>query len=331
MASTTRGEHVYECDTCIRKIRVPENKQGLDVLPNCNITLGCMGKLRRIFNTREVNLTPAVPPEVPGVEDWFQRRVMYTHTQQIADTDWLIEHNLANKPVIHPYVYKVIDNAEVLVTGEPLSIATVDSNTTLVKFATPEAGSAQCISLTTQNITNPDATTYTPVAADTVQLSSNAGVITIATLNDTPMVNVTLSYLTQTGVTTIDYIGVDDIVSIESPWVNAKQAIIAGRKYTLRSFNLTTSPLAPTAFSQGLIPNGTGFYVSAINHVAPTPGQVLFLLGKAPYASVDRVLDKYIDAYYVDKTSPQTLYNSGIGTVCPSIIKLTYPPILVVS
>lgn len=330
MATTIKGENVYECDTCTRKIRIPENKQGLDVLPNCNITLGCLGNLRRVLNVREINLTPAVPPEVEGVSDWFQRRTLYTHNQQIANTEWLIQHNLANKPVIHAYVNKIVDGEETLVTQEPTSIKTIDLNNTLLTFTTPFSGVAQCISLATQNVTNPDATTPAVVTPTTMQLTSDTGELTIATLDETSTVSLTLSYITPTGNSNVQYIAIDNVVSIDSPWVNASQAIIAGRKYTIRSFNLSTTPLAPAAFTQGMIPNGTGFFVSAINGVPLTPGRVLFLLGKAPYSFVDRVLDKYVDPYYINQTSPQTLYDAGKGFVEPSGIKTTYPPILVV-
>lgn len=330
MATTTRGENVYECDTCARRNRVPENKFGMDVLPNCNITLGCLGKLRRVFNARDINLTPAIPPEVPGVNDWFQRRSLYTHTQQIADSEWLIKHDLANKPVVHAYVNKIIDGETQLVTEEPTLITTVDLNTTLLTFPTPYSGIAQCISLATQNITNPDATNPVVPVAQTVQMTSDAGELTIATLDDSPAVGLTLSYITHQGTVNIDYINVDNIVSVDSPWVNARQAIIAGRKYTLRSFNLTTTPLAQTVFSRGLIPSGTGFYINTIGSQPVTPGSVLILLGKSPYTAIDRVLDKYVDAYYVDKTSPQTLFDTGKGFALPTIVKKTYPSILVV-
>jgi len=330
MATTTRGEHVYECDTCNRRNRVPENKQGLDVLPNCNITLGCLGKLRRVTLIRDINNTPANPPEIAGIEDWIQRRVLFTYNQTIADSQWLIKHDLANKPVIHAYVYKVIDGESVLVTEEPLSIETIDLNTTLLTFRTAYSGTAQCISLASQNTTNADSINPAAVPADVLQLSSDNGEVTIATLDSSTTVGITITYLSPQGDVIVDYINIDNVVSVDSPWVNAQKAIINGKMYTLRSFNLLTSPLAPPYFSQGIIPNGAGFYLSAISTQPLTPGRVLYVLGTSPFASVDRIYDRYVDAYYVDKTSPQTYITGGKGFVSPSAVKTTYPQILVV-
>lgn len=331
MISSIRGENVYECDTCRRKERVPQNSKGMDVLPNCNITLGCLGKLRRVLNAREIINTPVFPPEVEGLTDWYARRILYTHEQQIAYPVWTITHNLANKPVIHAYTYIYVDDEAVLQSTEPELIETIDLNTTRLTFKTAVSGLAQCISLTSQNTTNPNATAPIITPASVMQLSSDSGEVTIATLDNSPAINVSASYLTSSAIVQIDYTRIDNTPSIESPWVNVSGAIINGRRYTVRSFNLQTTASAPTYFNQGLVPNDTGFYLTSVNGQPLTPGSVLFLLGTSPYATVDRVLDRVIDPYYVNQTSPQLSVSSGRSYAQPDIIRTTYPPILVLS
>lgn len=99
-----KGESVYACDVCNRKIRVLTSRDGIDVVQRCTITYNCHGKLHRVTNTEDINTTPAFPVEVAGVQDWFQRKVEYTHVQPIKSTRWLIKHNLANKPLVYAYV-----------------------------------------------------------------------------------------------------------------------------------------------------------------------------------------------------------------------------------
>ena len=87
-----KGESVYKCDTCNRKVRVATSKDGIDVVQRCIITHGCKGKLYRVRDARDVNSTSAFPAEVPGVQDWFQRRVVYDHSQPIKSQKWYYYH-----------------------------------------------------------------------------------------------------------------------------------------------------------------------------------------------------------------------------------------------
>lgn len=332
MATYTRGEHAYQCDTCLRKIRVPVNALGLDLLPNCNITLGCLGKLTRLTLAREINNTPAFPPEITGVIDWFPRKALYTHTQVVQSNTWTIVHDLGNKPSIDTYVYLTVNGAQVLTEVEPLTVTTVDENTSIVTFSSSYSGVAQCISLESQNSVNPNSTAPTPVVTSTQQLSSDSGEVTIATLDLTSVISVTLTYITSstTDNVVVDYSAVDNTVSIASPWVGVKHSIINGKKYAVRSFNLRTTPSAPSYFDLGLVPSGAAFFVSAVNGSPVTAGQALWLLGTSPYASVDRVYDKVVDVSNINRVSPETFYNNGKGYVQPSVVKSTYPRILVV-
>jgi hypothetical protein len=327
-----KGESVYKCSVCARNIRVPTNKQGLDVLLRCNITYNCQGKLRRVTQAKEINQTPAFPPEVQNVEDWFQRKVLYTHDQPVQSTTWTVKHNLANRPKLHIFVYRIVDGVNVLVDSTPLTETTIDLNTVQVTFATAESGLAQCIALASQNSTNPESTQLIVDTTTVFQVSSNVGEITLATLSASPLISLALTYKTsgtQLDVV-IDYAGIDNVPAIGSPWAGTSNVVLNGKKYTVRSFNITTTPLAPAYFAAGSIPTGSTFYVSNFNGHVPVTGECLMLLGRDPYATVDRVLDRYIDVSQINTATPETFYTSGKGYTVPTLIKQTYPLILVV-
>lgn len=327
-----KGESVYQCSICSRSVRVPTNKHGMDVLSRCNITYGCQGKLKRVTLAKQINETPAFPPEVQGVQDWFQRRVLYTHDQPVQSPVWLINHNLSNRPKVHAFVYRLVDGISKLVPTEPKYERTIDANTIEIEFDTAEAGTAQCISLASQNSINPNATASVVADTSAFQVSSDAGEITLATLSDAELVGIALTYRTSgTSIdVTIEYAGIDSIPTVNSPWSGAEHAIINGKRYTLRSFNITTTPLAPAYFAAGAVPQGSMFYVSNYNGSAPALGDCLILLGRSPYATVDRLVDRYIDVSAINTQTPEMYYSQGKAFVSPTVIKSTYPHILVV-
>lgn len=327
-----KGESVYQCNVCSRSIRVPTNKQGLDVLQRCVITSGCLGKLRRVTIAKEVNETPAFPPEVQGVRDWFQRRVLYTHQQPVQSHTWLIEHNLVNRPKIHAFVDRMVDGVPTQLPINPISETSIDANRTRLEFASAESGLAQCIALASQNTTNPLALEAPAIPTDAFQISSNTGEITLATLASNSLIGLALTYRTSgTEVDlTIEYAGVDIGPSSESPWSGSSRAVINGRQYTLRSFNIERTPLAPAYFAAGAVPEGSSFFISNYNGAPPKLGECLILLGRSPYATVDRVTDRYIDASSIDRITPELYYSLGVGFSNQSVIRSTYPQILVV-
>lgn len=324
-----RGESVYQCDVCNRRIRTPTNRHGLDVVQRCTITAGCQGKLHRVTSLKDINSTPAFPPEVVGVQDWFARNILYTHQQPIRTAVWIIQHNLQNVPVLHVFVHRTVDGETVLVEQDPAGIDIIDANTTRVTFTSAESGQAQCVSLSTKNTTNYNNTLSTNESLDVVQLSSDVGELTVATLDSSETVDITLTFLSSE-VTNITYSGIDNVPSIYSPWIGANSVIVNGKRYTVRSFNLTQTLPAPAYFSTGVVVNGTSFFVSKINDTLVGTNDVLFLLSNAPHTNVDRIHDRYIDSSFVSHTSPEVFYEDGKGYAASSVIKSTYPLILVV-
>lgn len=314
-----RGDSVYECDVCKRRIRVPSNRIGVDVMQRCVITHHCQGMLHRITLTKEINATPAFPPEVAGVQDWAQRRILYTHTQQVNAATWLIKHNLSNNPGVYVFINK---NNE-LVQIEPVSIEPIDDSTIEITLSQAESGVAQCIASASQNTTNPTAidintnSTYVDL--------THLGELTIATRTNSPNFVLALTYNSPTNPTpiTMEYTGIGT-ASVLSPWSDANTVIVNGRRYYVRSVNLLTSPSSATYFEQGQIAYGSSITISTDVNA----NELLILLSNAPHQISDKISDRYLDAATL-KTTPYLFYNNGIVSTDSTPIKNTYPPIIV--
>lgn len=325
----TKGATVYLCDTCSRKIRVQTNKLSFDVVQRCIITKNCLGKLHKVILNKDANSTPSIPPAVPGVLDWSQRRVFYLHTQPIESKIWTVVHNLENKPSIQVFVTKVVDSAEVLVEIVPLKITTIDLNTTEIEFDQAYKGQAQCLATASANITNPSVGTPTVVTQETMQVTNGAE-LTLATLNAAPTISFVTTFRSSAapgGSIDINYVNVDNHAAVLSPWTGTNIVYIGGKSYTVRSYNIKSHALAPSAFSANLIASGSQMFFSGFSTL---PGQNLILLGTSPFGTVDRVLDRYIDIALISTAQPQLAFAEGEVFATPDVIKNTYPLIYIV-
>ena len=331
-ASAAKNVTAYQCDVCNRQTRIPYNPYGIDVLQMCNITKNCRGKLFKINNPLVANAVPTFPPSVDGAEDWFQRSVLYKHTQTIKSNNWIIKHNLGNKPTVRVYANIAASDtdADIFAVVEPLSVDVIDLDTVSLTFARPINGVADCVSLASRNYSNPAAASTKATIAPSTQISTDVGEITIATLNSSDLVNVSLVYKTGTSSDLIvDYVGVSNSPSINSPWVGTNTIVVAGKRYYVRSFNITTTPLAPAYFSVGAIASGSTFSITAINNIAVSQNDCIILLANSPYASVDKITDKFVDVFSINKlTIPPLSYTDGKAYIETASIKSTYPPIV---
>lgn len=319
-----RGDAVYECDVCKRRIRVPSQRRSIDVVQRCIITSNCQGKLHRIRLTKEINETPAFPPEVSGLQDWAQRRILHIHEQQVQSAKWVVNHNLANDPNIYVYVTRTVNNVETSIPMKPKQINIVDLNTIEIIFDQAERGLVQCIASASKNLTNPIATAGVAVT-DTDVLLTNKSELTIATADTADNVNFILTFNSPSSTlpVVLEYTGINK-PSVYSAWNDANFVIINGRRYRVRSFNIATSNPAPTYFSQGAIASGSTVVVSSTLKA----NEVVILMAKSPFASADKVAQKYIDCSNLTDT-PYLYFNQGELYAQPNIIKSTYPPIIV--
>lgn len=320
-----KGESVYECDICKRRTRVPTNRVGIDIVQRCIVTSNCQGKLHRIILTKDINTTPAFPPEVAGAQDWFQRKVLHTHEQPVQSSKWIVNHGLANKPNLYVYIQRYINGVIATVETKDFVSKVVDLNTVEILFDQAEQGRVQCITSASQNSTNPVATAGVAASSTAVQLTTN-GEFSIATLTDASNINLTLTFNSPSSPTPviIQYLNVS-VPSVKSPWGGSDAVIVNGKRYTIRSFNLVTTQLAPPYFSSGAIADGSTIVVTGTYKV----GEAIMLLSTSPHTAADRVYDKYIDVATLQQESKLSLFD-GVVYADPTVVKNTYPPIIVV-
>lgn len=319
-----RGDSVYECDVCKRRIRVPTQRRGMDVVQRCIITHSCQGKLHRVRLTKEINNTPAFPTEIAGVQDWAQRQILYTHTQTVQSFSWVINHRLSNNPNVYTHVVRIKDGKEVMIPIEPIQINIIDLNTIEIKFNQAERGLAQCIAAASKNTINP-VTSAGLAASAADSLLTNMGELTLATLDTTDNINLELTFDSPASTlpVIIEYSGINRPAT-SSAWSDAGNVIINGKRYHVRSFNIITNPPAPTYFSQGAIANGSQITITS----DPKANQVLILLANPPFASADKITSKYIDCANLTSI-PYLYYNKGDLYAKADVVKNTYPPIIV--
>jgi len=325
---SARGEIVYQCDTCSRKVRVPLNIYSFDVVQRCIITENCPGKLFPVKNLKEINETPVFPPEVPGLEDWFQRKILFNHVQSIANQVWLIQHNLGSKPLVQVLIDRQISNDEftqVELAPDEFEVITIDLNTVQVVLFRAESGIAQCIGTASLNLINPQV--ITTVTLSDIQLTGDAE-LTIATSDPSTLISVTIVFKGNNPDTVVSYVGVDNAPSIDSPWVGANIVHIAGKNYTVRSFNILTNLPAAAYFSNGLINDGSQIFFTGFSSEI---NQNFILLGRPPFSAVDRITDQVIDIATIDPVAPATYYNRGEMFANPAAIRSIYPPVIVVA
>jgi hypothetical protein len=327
-----RGEAVYKCTVCNRKIRVPSNRKGLDVLHNCTITSGCLGKLKKISQMKDINNTPTLTPSVPGVRDWIVHDVVYTHTQSVGSTVWDIQHNLHSRPIIHVYTRTLPGDELVLVPIEQFNTVVLDSNRVQLTFDRAQSGVAQLVALASPNTTNPQSTEVEQQLIVNVQESTDSGLITIGTLLQTALIDLTIRYtISNNNILDIIYDDLDNTPATSSPWIGARVAVVDGKKYAIRSVDLKTYPNAAPHFISGEIPpQGAFMCITAINTTPPNPRDVILLGAKSPFSSVDRIYNQYVDFSKETPSSSNVIYSYGKVFAKSDIIKTIYPFITVV-
>lgn len=328
----TRGESVYQCNVCNRKTRVPTNRRGLDVLHNCTITEGCKGSLNKVLLTKDIINTPTLTPSVTGIRDWFQRKVLYTHEQVIASKVWNITHNLNSNPVIHTFLNQMIDGETQLVPVDQPNTNIIDSNNIQVLFESAESGVAQLVALSSENRTNPFNLISPTISVDNIQISTDTGVLTVATLSSLPIIGITITFVIPgQAPVTITYTNIDNTPSTTSPWAGTQELFINGNTYTVRSINIITHPNAINFFLSGQIPpQGCSLYVNAIQSTIPEHEDILILTANSPYTPIDRIYDKAIDLGDETANSNGVLYSFGKIYSTPTVLKSIYPYIIVV-
>ncbi len=295
MKIVNRGEEVYQCNVCKRKIRVANNSAGLSILPNCKITNNCLGKLHKINKINDIISTPAITPEVTGLQDWLPRKILYNHTQSISSNVWLIKHNLGNNPT-----FDVMVNIRNILTPITPLIELINKDTSLLTFDKPYTGIAQAISLSTN--TKNQTIEYSLPVNDNIQISNDTGLITFGTLSAATNVVVELTFTTLSGSTrTLQY--TCGLPSSTSPWVGTNVIYVNKSHYYVRSIDVIKNSTNSHWFSIGEIPLSSQFVISKIivnDIIQPFEyDSLLILLANRPFNYPDKKYDVII---YPDPT-----------------------------
>lgn len=322
----SRGDVVYQCDVCNRKARMPTNARGLEVIQRCTITNNCPGKLHRVILRKDINNTPAIPPNEVGIQNWIQRRVLFNYTQGIEATTWPIAHNLGAIPTLQVFVNKDTTDGVISVEITDYTITVVDPNNLTITFDSAYSGTAQCMTPASQNTTNPQIPP--PIVPVTDIQISNTNILTIATIQGMgSVINVTVLFKDPIdgSIITCEYFSLSTTPISTSPWAGTSHVMIAGRMFDVRTFNITT-PSTQT----GIIPNGSQMVMQINGRNITNYRELLVLLGKSPYTAADKITDKYIDVATVNITQPEMFYTEGEVKCSNSLIKTTYPLIMAV-
>lgn len=331
MKIVTRGEEVYQCDVCNRKIRVASNFAGLSVLPHCNITNNCLGTLHKVTKITDITSTPAITPEVTGLQDWLPRKLLYTHNQSILSDNWLIRHNLSNNPM-----FDVVVNIRDKLTPITPTIELVNNNTSLLKFDKPYIGIAQAISLST--ITKNQSIEYSLPINDIIQISNDSGLITFATLSSANIVTLELSFSTVSGdIKKLKYNC--KLPSINSPWVGTNLIYFNNKHYAVRSVDIIKNSTNSHWFTNGDISMSSQFVISNIfiNDVLQPfeYDSIIILLANRPYKHPDKILNNLIypnpTIFTSNLNSEVFSLNSGKITTNVENTHKIHPPIQIIN
>ena len=181
----------YRCTDCDREIELIERPQSLETIGRCIVTNKCRGNLYRTDRLEDY-VVGRFPGDVTGLTNWIQRKVVYDHTQSIADSIWTVVHDLG----VNPSVQVIVDREEVIdgvVTAttieiQPDTVTIIDENTLVLTFDRPESGIAQIVARSTRStelIEEADpGITYLPVTVDGIlTLGINVDSNQLKTLN----------------------------------------------------------------------------------------------------------------------------------------------------
>lgn len=310
---------VYQCDRCKRTIQLPQNVQGLEVMGKCIITESCHGDLQfqKVLQTYK---TGQPTPIAAGLEDWVQRKVLFTFTQKLKNSVWKVDHGLGVNPSVKIFAFDVMGN---LSPKDPISIVYNDENNLTITFNDQETGIAQCIARSTAPLGGNIQTTT--AAPPPISISAN-GFLTIATPDLTNPATMVLQFLMGTSflpLTTANLL-FSLIPSISSPWGDTDTISIDGLVYKVQTVDMQV------VLDTLSLPDFTPFYIASVTTTGPVLlTDVVILLGKTPFSLVDKDLTEFVSASSISSLQSATLSYEAKGNlfVQPSLLTQTFPPI----
>lgn len=324
----------YRCDTCDRQIEFQHNKQGVEIMDRCTITLGCRGSLFPIeFNSLQA-VSRTFPRDVEGLVNYTQRKVLFTHDQTFFAKLWNVKHNLNAIPTVQVHTFEPTQDGLSLELREvdPLEIIFIDGDNLDVRFAAARTGVAQCIARSA----NLDIIPNEPLPRAFTNATPGSE-LTIATLRHENVYHIIASFVNLKGtVETQITFEFTDATTIRSPWVHSKRVLINGKIYTARSVNIGN------ILANANIEDGASFYFKQqfINDTISTPpdaglqpigtDDVIILLSNPPFQQFDIDTRQYFTiSNALNRTAgAQSLFFSQRELfVYEDKLVSTYPPI----
>lgn len=331
---------VYKCDVCKRAKEFQQNIEGLEKVQRCTITHGCRGKLFQLEVLADYVRT-SIPDRVLGLDDWQQRKVLYNHVQSIARDSWVIEHNLGTFPSISVFVNIPIEgNPENIEEIVPTDTIIVDDDNIILQFDRPWSGLAQLVARQSDpNLLKPF-TRPIDLGVQELQQLSNNGEIAIATRIESvgvcENVDLVVKYITtQNTIVENTYSASDNLLNSTSSWRDFDIVLIKGKLYTVRSYQGIYSDMLDETVASGSTFRFTGITTNpTCSPIDITPrnitqDEVYILFASAPFDTIDKITDKYIDVFDITESENtfSLLYDSGEFFADTNIIQDTYPPI----
>lgn len=332
----------YKCNVCKREIDKLENTVGLTVFAKCIITDGCKGNLYKISRDAS-NIRESFPPIQEGVNDYFPRKLLYTHTQSVATTEWKIFHDLSSSPAVT--VYEETDAGYVTLDQDNYTVTVIDGDSLSITFDTPKEGISQCIARTSvpvkpkliKPLENPVKVTangkLTIAVPEIITKTTNPDKFAPYNTADTT-IKVEIETIRPNEEPIICFEEFDDTIN-DTAWLGWDRVLIRNRRhYTLKAKSLNEfRTFSDVELDLSNVPNGTLIRFLRIDYgdlvFQPIPSRGLFvLLSKDPYKSVDKIRDKLIDVGEMIKTEyDYFIFNNGELYTGLSNEEFTYPNI----
>jgi len=318
---------VYKCSVCDREIELIRNPAGLETVGRCTITDGCRGTLFQI-DTKLDFIRGKFPKAVAGLTDWTQRQVLYNHTQSVASTQWIVSHNLGVNPSVQVYGERPSGDEVILVELVPDSIEIIDENNLLIKLPRAESGTAQCIGRSSRPVIDNVRVEEVVTEIEPFQISASSE-FTIATIDTTTNIDLTISFTTPDGRVVDVVYTVDDTPAIDSPWSDTNKIYFHGKTYTTRSIDI----ISKIELTDGTVVDSSSFYIKYIDvgsgNRSLISEEVIILLANDPYEVLDKQVDKFVDPTLIgsDEASFSFYYENGEFFVYDDLIETVFPHI----
>lgn len=346
---------VYKCDTCKRSVELIRNIKGLETVQRCVITHGCRGKLVQADLLEDFSRA-SIPDEVAGLDDWIPRRVLYNHTQTIANSVWIIPHNLGTFPSISVFADRPLTddetNREEITPGD---VQIIDPNNLLLRFDRPRSGIAQLVARSSDpQLFNPVPTAATETIPS-IQISSSGRVVFATRVKpewNATSFGVQLEFASG-GQSAIVAYTADSDASAVTAWAGSDRVVIRGKSYQVREFEGVAAEMIT-----GVVLNGNTFRFRGFDfnknvdaggnlsyeyQVDPTdaaagspfvsvlPSEVYILLASPPYDTADKITNQVIDITQITKSvNPYAMYyDSGEFYASESVLTSVFPSIRV--